>query len=331
MNDYKAFGRFAPIYDSAVDQIFESVPAVEARQVEKVLRCYASYASPVGTCYPSIDKIRRDAHYSETTVKRALTVLSNLDMIRVHVEWRRARRKHELTYQINPRVMWITPDNIKEALELWSQAKNHPAEFFSLHRNVMFNGHPTPEPESEPDKTEPTPLSKDRTNTTTTKQPSKDGEPGGGESSEQREAQESEKQREARKPNRAKPGNQNPPPVPPPPPAGTLKDPLDDGAAESLAQQLAHLYGTRLVQARQLVIQHGVDRVCAGIAWIDIERARGSVKNPFGLLKWWLENHIIRDTDAAAAFEVSDAPVDPQPAPEPQSYLADEYRDFINH
>lgn len=132
--DYTSYGRYAPVYDHAVDRLYECLPVVEARQAEKVLRAYAQHASNIGTCYPGIDRMKECTHYSETTIKRCWKWLGELDFIRVHQEYSAARRKATETFQISPFVLFIRPEYIKEAEMLWMST--------NLKLNEIIHGQP---------------------------------------------------------------------------------------------------------------------------------------------------------------------------------------------
>lgn len=291
--NYKSYGSFAPIYTEAIHQVYEHLYPDRARQAENVLRRVAEHASPIGTCWPSIERLRKVARYGFGTVKRAVIVLTDeLDYIRFHVEENRVRRRLEITWQINPHVLYIAPTYILDAESLWNQA--------SKGSNVIFKVQPESEPESEAE-SEPEKRTKTRT-TTTSYESSKARKPTANTpagKARKNAAQTSwldpqlpstvaegdESQQRAAQPQNAPPSS-----APPPPSLAACRDALRDGVAEALANELASRMATRVTQSRQLVLQFGAQHVQNGMMWIESERERGrDIRNPFGLLKWWLE------------------------------------------
>lgn len=300
--EYRAFGKFSAVYDEPVEHIYSCVPVDRARQTEKVLRAYVEHASEIGTCYPGVDRIMEKTHYSETTVKRALVVLGELDYMRVHHEYVRARRKDMYTFQISPYVMWIKPECIDEAVSLWNST--------SLRCNVIINGQPA-ESESESE-----PSVKTSNNNQHQNQHHHQNMPPEGENKilhlNQREAPETEKQREApeqpqdqetEKQREAQESQRNAPvptqkSVPPRPELRRCKNPLPDAREEQLAQELQGDVNTRISQARQLVLWFGYSSVRDGMNWLKEERKNNrEIKSEFGLLQWWLKNGAILENE----------------------------------
>lgn len=294
LNNYRSFGRFTPVYEEAIQRIYDCYPPDRAKQIEAVLRAYASHADNIGTCYPSMRRIMERTHYSETTYKRAMVALEELDYIRVHEEYSIARRKKLKTYQVSPFVMWIVKDYVSEAISLW--------EHTSLHRNVTINAQPTPEPESEPT---PEPDSGTRIRTTTTTRTDlqmwgdEDGDALNQNQTEgrknQRDSAGAEKQTEGQTRQKRSFKSENQKSVPPPPPIHECKDPLISREDEDLALDLVTKFNTRIVQARQLVKQFGAPAVRAGVEWWKLENAKKPAG--FGLLHWWLAENIVTPDD----------------------------------
>lgn len=242
-------------------------------------------------------------HYSLGTVKRALSELGKLDWIREHREYSVARQRELITYQISPRVIWITPDNIDMAEQLWNSA--------SLYRNEMFNEQPTPESESEPTTESRTRTSVRTTTTTSSKKPQKAQisrlKPAAQDAGKEQSQQAQTHQRNA--PNSATEQ------IPPPPAIGACRNPLPSDYAESLAMKIADDLGTRITQARQLIKQFDTARVETALQWLEKERAARAVAKPFGLLKWWLTNQVIMPDD--------------QPQPQQAESLSGKYKDYF--
>ncbi|GIL12530.1 MAG: hypothetical protein BroJett038_12500 [Chloroflexota bacterium] len=70
-------------------------------------------------------------------------------------------------------------------------------------------------------------------------------------------------------------------------------------ALETLAHEVRQLAPTRLWQARQLVSEHNPDDVRTGLLHLAKSQLKGNVREPFGLLKFWLEKRIMSAERAA--------------------------------
>lgn len=287
--EYKSFGTFAPVYTSAIEQIYDTQYLDRARHVEKVLRALAEHADCFGLCYPGIDRLRERTHYAETTIRRALLILDELDYVRVHVEYVASRRKEIITYQVSPFVLWITKDHIDDAMNLWLSATKR--------LNEIIQGQPTPESESEP-----------ATDPTTEPAPNHHHHPGRGDAKRpRRAANASTKQTKTAPAQRANETNEDqraaqedsaqrstqrrtPPPAPP---LSACRAPLPNPDDEALAARLAAEVMTRDAQARQLVQQYGAVLVDQALAWLQVELKAGNVQKPAGLLNWWLKESVL--------------------------------------
>jgi hypothetical protein len=90
-------------------------------------------------------------------------------------------------------------------------------------------------------------------------------------------------------------------------------------ALETLAHEVRQLAPTRLWQARQLVSEYDPDDVRAGLLHLAKSQLKGNVREPFGLLKFWLEKRIMRVERGAPDM----------PAPDGKSYISGELSKFI--
>lgn len=300
--EYRSFGKFSAVYDDPIERIYSCVPVDRARQTEKVLRAYVEHASEIGTCYPGVDRIMEKTHYSETTVKRALVVLGELDYMRVHHEYVRARRKDMYTFQISPYVMWIKPECIDEAVSLWNST--------SLRCNVIINGQPA-ESESESEPSVKTSNKNQHQNQHHHQNTHPEGETkilqfgqqrnapeSLREASDQHEVPETENQHEVPESQRNAPVPTVQKSVPPRPDLRKCKSPLPDTREEQLAQELQGDVNTRISQARQLVLWFGYASVRDGMNWLKEERKNNrEIKSEFGLLQWWLKNGAILENE----------------------------------
>ncbi len=305
---YTSYGSFAPIYTGAIDELFNKLYPDRARQAEVILRRIAEHADSYGMCWPGIARLAKVSHYSYGTVKRSIIHLCDFDFIRFHIETSKSRRREQITWQISPRVLFIKQDYILQVEELWIDAKKG--------SNVIFNAQPDSESESEPDA-----LTRTRTKTRTTStsrsesaksepQPhaqkqraappanevrsnAKKSAPAHTETDSANEVRKQE-QREARKQDE-KQGS-----APPPPPLSQCRKPLTEDA-EKLARKIAEELQTHVTQSRQLILQFDMANVHNALNWLDAEQKSGRpIKSPFGLMKWWLEEHVIVDAPPAA-------------------------------
>lgn len=114
--------------------------------------------------------------------------------------------------------------------------------------------------------------------------------------------------------------NQNPttPRSAAPPSPEQVANPLPDPDDEAVAARLKQI-GTRLPQARSIVIQHGRDRVIPALEHLKAEMDKGGVKRPIGLLLSWLEKGTVG----------SDKPAQPEPVdPAGKRYIPEGHEQF---
>lgn len=305
-SDYTSYGRYAPVYDHAIDRIYECVPTDRARQTEKVLRSYAEHASNIGTCYPSVRRIMERTHYSETTVKRALVVLGELDYIRVHREYSAARRKTTDTYQISPFVLFIKPDHIEEAEMLWKST--------SLRCNEIIHEQPIPESRINNQNQNQLQLTNAMNHHHHQKNPGMEHDsPGenGADQNQRQPAQNPKTKAPGSNPNKQNQRNapkaktqaendadqnqrvaqdQSPTPGSAPPPSQKrdytpFNDPLPDASHEGLAQYIKTMgTGTHIRVARAMIADHGYATVLAARDYVEREVYAGRCFSPVGLL-----------------------------------------------
>lgn len=300
---YKAYSSFAPVYTDAVDYLYEQFGVIDGRKHETILRRVVEHADSFGCTFVGVGRLMAKSGYSEGTVKRSLNVLGDVDYIRVHVEYIKARRKPIITIQVNPRVMWIQATSISEAESVWNSGLKY--------RNEILNGHPELELESEPEsrtrpqnqtqnQTPPPPREAKSTNTDVQSQrvaPKK----------QQREAQESEDETEPAvmtSQRVAQSQRQNTPPgsaAPPPLVAiSRCRKALPDSDQEDYAHWLQATFGTRLQQARQVVLTYGIEAVKLVVRRYDIEKTSTNFHSPFGMILYWLSRGEVLQADIEA-------------------------------
>lgn len=316
--EYKSFGSFTPIYEDELAKLYELIPyRDQAQAAEKVFRKYAKHANPIGGCFPGLRRIANLCHYSETTTRRALTLLFQHDYIRAHVETSAIRKRHEETFQVSPYVLWIAPAFIDEALALWQRGL-HASKITFSDRNEIINQQPAPESSSR---------------TSTRNQPENQlqnqhhqqnrafengwAENGSAENHAEdpiepkgrvENARNAEQQPEGPKTARSAQTQ----PVGPesaqttkkgyvPPdlvPAELCIEPLGDGAEEAYAQELYHQGLTALIQARQLVATYHLEKLQAAFRMVDAKAERGeAVTNKIGLARFFIDLGIVSRGD----------------------------------
>lgn len=299
LENYKAFGSFCAVYTDCKHQLLEDDP-IFGRQCLIVLDALAQRANPIGLTYAGLNHVMQTSHYAEGTVKRCLDHLFDRDWIRIVTIDIQDVQEIVRRWQISPFVLWIAYDHIYKALETWESACNR----LTTKTNVISNGHPTPESNYT---TNPQTNSLPTTTTTTSPQkaefraqtPHPDMVAESDDPADRDGADanpEPEPVRHAHNQRKAQSQKPSPGSAPPPPNLKAMQNPLQRPDDESLAHVIQARLHTRLPQARQLVAQFSAAKVTEAIAWLDHERGQGrQVRNPFGLVKWWLTNGAVTE------------------------------------
>jgi hypothetical protein len=313
MAEYKSFGSFTPVYEEQLDRLYQLDYHDKARQAIAVFRAYARHAGSVGTCYPGLRRIMQLTHYSETTIRRALTLLFKHDYIRAHIEKSRARRREELTFQLSPYILWIAPGSIEDSLELWKDGLSH--------CNVIFNEQPESESESEPSsrtifknqnqnqqqqqnspsKTGPDkiiPISQPQSGHSQPK--SGQNQPQSGHSHSQPQSGQNQPQSGQNQPEGQKQlEGQNEKYVPPQlVELGLCRRPFADAEREDYARYVKSRGATTLAQARQLVATYGIPYLKTALALTDFASANGNkIRSRIGFTRYLLDTGIVTPGD----------------------------------
>lgn len=223
-----------------------------------------AHADPRGMCWPGIQRLAANTHYSIPAVQRALGRLGELDYVRFHVTVDPLRNKKQTTYQVSPYVMYVREELEAEAVTLWESAKRL---ISSVAKHI--------EPESEPA------IQNQNQNQIENQQRTRKGStrldtgakaptaPSNGANSAQAHNSATAPQTT---PQGAHSAN-----------ALTNDIPL---AAPALAAWLAANFGTRESQAAALIDRHGVPKVFAGVQAV---QAMPNVRKPYGKLVSLLE------------------------------------------
>lgn len=210
-----------------------------------------AHADPRGMCWPGIQRLAANTHYSIPAVQRALGRLGELDYVRFHVTVDPLRNKKQTTYQVSPYVMYVREELEAEAVALWETAKRL---ISSVAKHI--------EPESEPA------IQNQNQN--------------------QIENQQRTRKGSTRLDTGAKAHNSATAPQTTPQGAHSANALTNDIplAAPALAAWLAANFGTRESQAAALVERHGVPKVFAGVQAV---QAMPNVRKPYGKLVSLLE------------------------------------------
>lgn len=125
LDDYTAFGSFAPIYIDAKARLWECYPLQEARSTFFVLDTLVNHAGPLGTMYRlSWRRMMKESHMRFEHVQNAIRrIIYDLDWLREHRTVMPTRSKDIVDWQISPFVMWISPKVKHQAIPLWYAAK----------------------------------------------------------------------------------------------------------------------------------------------------------------------------------------------------------------
>lgn len=307
---YKAFGSFAPVYTEAKRYLMDHENTF-GRTCVMVLDALAQHANPLGLLYAGYKRLMDVTAYSETTVRRALAFLFELDWVRkVEIEVPELGET-VARWQISPAILWIANEQISRALELWKNAAVICNEI--IHEQPdSFNQIPDqiPEPATYPDPQPTNQPNQPRKGSWLDgiasadfegEEPLNDGK--GEEPEKQKDKAQSATSREAttsakREPSAKRESTSPPYSAAPPPPLSECKMPLPDQWDEKLAERIKANMATRMPQARQLIRQHGRDQVLLGIRWLMEEQKKPYViKSEFALLKWWLDRGAVSPGD----------------------------------
>lgn len=287
----------------------------------KTLVTLASYANEYGCCFPSRQILADVTGHSVLDIRGDLDALESWGLMRYISRQERDKATGLFkpdVYQINPSVLYIRAENRADALALSkvpfqgenshsttiseeeTPLKNFPRILNHNHQRKQYH-QPLPENQNQepppPPKTVPlkkggsgAPAYEHAKNGHT---PARSAAPAEMPDSPQPSADTQNGRKPARS---AKPAQSapTPPHSPPAPPAARrYEEPLPDVALETLAHEVRQLAPTRLWQARQLVSEHNPDDVRAGLLHLAKSQMKGSVREPFGLLKYWLERRIM--------------------------------------
>jgi hypothetical protein len=295
MDGYKSFGSFAPLYVDATRYLIQGIDPRQGRSALAVLQELANHADPVGTCFCGIRRLAQMTRYSAPTVERALNLLSELGYVHeIQITDHYGRSKWH--WIISPQVLWISPDYIDMALDLWGKS--------SICKGI-FTKHTQP-PLTSFNQQQPAVNQNNQQNhhhlTTSSKDegfaPETDYQL---EPEPQREAQASD---QSTQPAFLNNDYQSTPPAQSAPSSAkrnqpknknsaaarsAINDPLTDGMSEAVARRLSNWGGTTLAQARGYVMQYGRDRVSEMMESIKGEKG---VHNPIGIMCYRLDKGI---------------------------------------
>lgn len=309
----------------------------------KTLVTLASYANEYGCCFPSRQTLADVTGHSVPEIRDELDTLEEWGLIRYISRQERDKATGLFkpdVFQINPGVLYIRHENRADALGLSKvafQGENPHSTPLSEEETPLLNfprilnrnhqGTKTREPRPENQSQEPPPppkpvSSKSGGLAAPAHEYAKNGHKPA------RSAAPAERLDSPATPPTAQNGHKpaqsapTPPHSPPAPPAAAQRryeEPLPDVALETLAHEVRQLAPTRLWQARQLVSEYDPGDVRAGLLHLAKSQLKGNVREPFGLLKFWLEKRIMSAERAAPDM----------PAPDGKSYISGELSKFI--
>jgi hypothetical protein len=293
---YSAFGSFHPVYIEVERYFFE----YRDWHTQRVLHALSIHADPVGCSWIGIRGLASFTGLSETNVKRAILRLGELGWLRAHIYSQPTRRIRSIDWQLSPAVIWIAPDHIQMALEVWKAGilklneiiNQQPENLVNQHQNQLNqpkpdNHHQNHHHHQNPEPSNPEVPREGRDQV----DPEKD-EP------DQRDAQtpatagRSDQRQQIRRS------------APPPPDLERCRQPLADADSERIAGNVQAQLGTRIVQARQLVLWFGALKVNKALEWLAHEMSGGfRPRSRFGLVRSWLQDDVILEDESPAALE----------------------------
>lgn len=299
-----AQGRFAPIYTEIRQQLRREVDRV----LYWVLDAVAEHCDAYGWCYPGNRALADATGFAESTVQKALDELEARGWIKQVYTINPRRRRPERDIVISPDVIYIREELEQDAFVKWESAWSQ-ASLSNVVQPENQSQYPEIENQSQ---NQSAALNAERT---------QDGnlshdndESANNESAQQRNAPQHAMQPAQRAKNHNAPAlPQEKPSVPRQNASSVRKLVKFDSAlpsenAEKLAVELAQGYGTRLVQARQIVATYDVDQVMQARAYVDAQRRKRKVLKPFGLLTWWL-----KQSNQTTQSETTDTVTDTEP------------------
>jgi len=316
-------GSWAGLYHWATEKLMLERMAAE----KDVLQVLANRANPLGFCWPGTGYIAKMIGRMDATVENALRRLELMDFIRISQTQNLIRNRIDIDFQVSPFVLFIAPEKLPLAMELWEQNRNINIT------NEIKESQPTPGTRIK----EPTPVSNPRT-TTTTKQLSVNGKSPDESPTPDAPNPENAKSKtggkdtsgNAAKPTAAAP--QSPiPPTPrsanPPPPLVCYDAALADESAEMVAARMnaGTRYMMAMAVARGLVVKYGAPKCEAALSHMALQT---NVRTPAGYLRTKIERGEI-DPVQDAKIPVEEADVDM--FKDGKEYISGKYADYIKY
>jgi hypothetical protein len=252
--EYKAFDSFVPLYPYAMDYLAEKIEDKRAYIPARwVLFSLARNADSHGLTFVQARKLAALSQYAVGTVERCLDLLYELDFVRGHEYEQPLTGELRFEHQINPDVLWIAPDRIRQSLELWKRSnvkwilmKDHYPPLTTLTNRPIHqptDNQPPPPPNPKTDQTS----HPDEINSEGRDLSDRDPDP--------RPARSARKP--ARSANRSEPSPSSAPPPPGVRPAlADCEAEFDDPARERLAQDIQMQIMCSLPEARQLIASY---------------------------------------------------------------------------
>lgn len=125
LSNYKAFGKFSPLYDSVFDQIYATYDLKEARLVHVVAVVISRHSGPLGVSYRlSLRRIMQVARVRHENARRAVeAIVYELGWIREHRQMILSRGTEMVDWQFSPLAYYIPHDRIQQAVDLWNRSQ----------------------------------------------------------------------------------------------------------------------------------------------------------------------------------------------------------------
>jgi hypothetical protein len=300
MSGERLNGGYAPLYSKKAQELLLSRDYFTAL----VFWVLGHHADDMGVCRPGVERISRLIGCSTDQVHGSLLCLEKRGYIRVHQTPNIARRAVDIDYQLSPDVIYVREELLERAWLLWKSTGS-----------LSVMSHTQYIPEEQPDslnqnqnqifKPAQATSTTTTTKTTTTPEEEKMVRVVAEETSENALVSEGkDKDAEMRRDHQREAPNMDKQEETPAR-RTTFILPLADPAQEALASEVMKAAPTRLPQARQLVYDFGETSIRRALEQLQREKARGAVKNPFGLVKWWLKSNLVDHDDKNAVPDSS--------------------------
>lgn len=291
-------GPWAGLYNWATEKLMLDRMTAE----RDVLQVLAMRANPLGFCWPGVGYIANLIGRADSTVENALRRLELMDFIRISKTENMIRNRIDVDYQVSPFVLFIAPEKMPLAMELWTTNSGVDQRNVNI-TTVIKESQPTTGIRIKEQTTGNQHQNQQQQQTAfrESEKPGDSTKPG------ENAKAEIQNSGNAAIPTAATPQSPNPSPVPPPPsPLVAYPDPLPDEAAEAVAARMnaETRYMMAVATARGLVVKYGAATCEAALS--HLSRCTG-INTPAAFLRSTIEKRGVDPIqDAKIPMEAAD-------------------------